>query len=125
MIQTYTFSFVDCLSNNFKNPKQFRNNIKVVLNTSDKCIIKQIKDSNTIVYDSRSFSTVCSSITSNYYCMNRFDKFTLFDFTFTKIKPIEVVQVIEQLSSSSGAGLDGIDPRYVKLCLSYSYVPTG
>ncbi len=120
MIKTYTFSFIDCLSNNFKNPKQFWNNIKVVLNTSDTCIIKQIKDSNTIVYDSLSFSTVCSSLTSNYYCMNRFDKFT-----FTKIKPIEVLQVIEQLSSSSGAGLDGIEPRYIKLRLSYSYVPTG
>ncbi len=54
--------------------------------------------------------------------MNRFDKFT---FTFTKIKPIEVLQVIEQLSSSSGDGLDGIEPRYIKLRLSYSYVPTG
>ncbi len=87
--------------------------------------IKQIKDENTIVYDSLSiaqvfgnfFSTVCSNLTSNYSSMNRFDKFTLFDstFTFIKIKPIEVLKVIEQLSSTSGAGPDGIEPRYVKL----------
>ncbi len=49
--------------------------------------------------------------------MNRFDKLTLSDstFTFNKIKPIEVLKVIEQLSSTSGAGPDGIEPRYVKL----------
>ncbi len=35
--------YKDCLSNNFKNPKQFWNNIKDLVNTSDKCIIKQIK----------------------------------------------------------------------------------
>ncbi len=31
--------YKDCLSNNFKNPKQFWNKIKDLLNTSDKCII--------------------------------------------------------------------------------------
>ncbi len=83
--------YKDCLSNNFKNPKQFWNNIKDLVNTSDKCIIKQIKGENTIVYDSLSiaqvfghfFSTVCSNPTSIYSSMNRFDKFTLFDSTFT------------------------------------------
>ncbi len=42
---------------------------------------------------------------------------TLLDrtFTFTKIKPIEVLKVIEQLSSNSGAGPDGIEPRYINL----------
>ncbi len=117
--------YKDCLSNNLKNPKQFWNNIKYLLNTSDKSIIKQIKGENTIVYYSLSiaqvfgnfFSTVCSNPTSNYSSMNRFDKFTLSDstFTFNKIKPIEVLKVIEQLSSTSGAGPDGIEPRYVKL----------
>ncbi len=50
--------YKDCLSNNFKNPKQFWNNIKDLLNTSDKCIIKQIKGENTIVYYSLSIAQV-------------------------------------------------------------------
>lgn len=40
--------YKDCLSNNCKNPKQIWGNIKTLLNTSDKCIIKQIKDENTM-----------------------------------------------------------------------------
>ncbi len=68
-------------------------------------------------YLEKLFSTVCSSLTSNYYSMNRVDKFTLFNstFTFIKIKPIEVLKVIEQLSSTCGAVPDGIEPRYIKL----------
>ncbi len=49
--------------------------------------------------------------------MNRFGKLTLLDstFTFIKIKSIEVLKVIEQLSSTCGAGPGGIEPRYIKL----------
>lgn len=51
--------YKDCLSNNCKNPKQIWGNIKTLLNTSDKCIIKQIKDENTMwEYDSLSIAQV-------------------------------------------------------------------
>lgn len=47
--------------------------------------------------------------------MNSFNKFTLLDSTFTKITPTEVLKVIEQISSNSGAGPDRIETRYIKL----------
>ena len=36
-------------------------------------------------------------------------------FSFNKITPQEVQNAIKQLSLSSGAGLDGIESRYIKL----------
>ncbi len=48
--------------------------------------------------------------------MNRFDKLTLLDSTyFYQTKTYKVLKVIEQLSSNSGAGPDGVEPRYINL----------
>ena len=60
--------FKECLSNKFKNPKQFWNALKSIINTYDKSYINKIRDDNAIIHDplsiaqvfSQHFSTVCS-----------------------------------------------------------------
>ena len=117
--------YKECLSNKFKNPKQFWNSIKTIINTSNKSPINKIRDGNTIIHDpsliaqvfSQHFSTVCSDLISDFsykYCSTNIAPCHS-TFSFTKITPQEVHNAIKELSLSSGAGLDEMESKYVKL----------
>ena len=117
--------YKECLSNKLKNPKQFWNALKSIINTSDKSPINKIRDDNAIIHEplsiaqvfSQHFSTVCSDSISDFsynQCSNNMSACHS-TFSFNKITPQEVQNAIKQLSLSSGAGLDGIESRYIKL----------
>lgn len=106
--------YKECLSNNFKNPKQFWNSIKAIINTSNKCHINQIRDGNIIIHDPLSiaqvfgqhFSSVCCDLIPDSSYTDSFNISSCHStFSFTKITPTEVLNAIKQLHSSSGAGL--------------------
>ena len=50
--------YKECLTSDFKNPKQFWNKIKTIINTADKHSINQIQFANTILHDSLSIAQV-------------------------------------------------------------------
>jgi len=116
----------DSLSNDSMNPKQFWKKIKTITNTSDKHCINQIRVSNTILHDPLSiaeafnhhFSSVCSTLISKSdlgtgLLNNALPNHS--SFYFRKIQPDEVQNAINELKGNSGAGLDGLDNKLIKL----------
>jgi len=118
--------YKECLSLHYKNPKQFWNKMKDIINTSNKHFVNQIRVDNTILHDSLSiaqkfnqhFSSVWSSLVSASYLNTNISNMTAScnsSFSFGKIAPIDVQSAIDELKLTSGAGLDGIENRYLKL----------
>lgn len=116
--------YKDCLSNNLKNPKQFWNTIKSITNTLGICPINQIRGGSTIIHDAPSiakvfekhFSTVCSDLLPNSSYNDLYTPAPCHSSSsFSKITPTDVLIAIEQISPSSGAGLDEIEPKYFKI----------
>ena len=50
--------YAECLTNNFKNPKQFWNNIKNIINTSNKNPINKLLNGNMLIHDPISIAQV-------------------------------------------------------------------
>ena len=95
-----------------------------IINTSDKSPPNKIRDGNNIIHDPKSiaqvfgqhFSSVCSDISDSSYTGSSHIAPSLHQsFSFKKILPVEVHTAISQLRSGSGAGLDGLEARYLKL----------
>lgn len=118
--------YKDCLSRDFKNPKQFWKKMNSVMDTSDKHDINQIRSDNIILNDTLSiaqafihhFSSVGSSLVSDSYLTpGSFSNGPYYPnlFTFRKISPLEVQTAINELKTDGGAGLDGIENRFLKL----------
>lgn len=119
--------YKESLSSNFKNPKQFWNQIKTIINTSDKHSINKIRADDTIIHDSltiaqtfnQHFSTVCSSLLPESNIISPSSHISACpsssSFSFRKISPLEVQNAINDLKMNSSPGLDGLENRYIKL----------
>ena len=116
----------ESLSSDFKNPKQFWNKIKTIINTTDKLNINKIRVDNTIVHDSldiahifnQHFTTVCSSLPSDsglFKVSSNHIPACYSSFSFRKISPLEVLNAINDLKVNSSPGLDGLENRLIKL----------
>ena len=114
------------LTSDFKNPKQFWKQIKSITNTSDKHQINQIRSDNTILNDplaiaqafTHHFSQAGSILTNDSYIISGSlsDKpYCHGSFTFRKISPVEVQTALNELKVDGGAGLDGVENRFIKL----------
>ena len=116
----------ECLTSDFKNPKQFWKKIKTIIYTSDKHCIHRIRVADTVLHDffsvsqafNQHFSLVCSNLLPNSHLTtisfgNTSPRCS--SFSFRKMLPTEVQNAINDLNVNSGAGLDGIENRFIKL----------
>ena len=130
--------YKECLNSEFRNPKQFWRKIKAITNAKEKHSINQIRINDTILHDSldvaqalnHHFSSICSTLLPVSYT-NDWSGHTSSpirpasssSFSFRKITPTEVLNVIRESNGNSGAGLDGLENRYIKLAANVIMYP--
>ena len=117
--------YKDSLINDFKNPKQFWNTINSIMSKSSKDSTINLKLNNEIVNDPSTianafiqhFSTICSShsFCPSYINVAPTNVNCSHSFSFRKISPLDVQQVIDGFNSSGGAGPDGLDIKFLKI----------
>lgn len=61
------------------------------------------------------FSSMCSSRSSELSYSNITNTVNNVSFSFSTINPCDVQQAILEIKSSNGAGLDGLDIKFIKL----------
>ncbi|XDV11150.1 hypothetical protein PO909_000166, partial [Leuciscus waleckii] len=116
--------YKDCLSTDFKNPKQFWKRINSITNKPIKNPISLIRVNNETISEplliaeafSQHFSTVGSSFSFPSHSdvsltQNRFNR----SFCFNIITPDDVQQVIDGINPGCSAGPDGLEIKFFKL----------
>ncbi len=90
--------YKDCLTRDFKNPKQFWSKLKTIINTSDKHSINQAQAFN------QHFSSVSSTLLPNSYLTTGVfsnNSSCCSSFSFRKILPTEAQNAISELNVNS------------------------
>ncbi len=115
--------FRDNLSHNFHNPKQFWNQLNLILSKNNNSSINQIRFKNQIISDpslisqtfNQHFSSICGSHFNNSHntAHSHNPVLTNSSFSFTKILPIDVFHAIHDLKQFSSAGPDGLDAKFL------------
>ena len=113
------------LTQDSKNPKQFWKKIKTFTNTSDKSAqYNQLKVNDTILHNpllvaqafNQHFSSVCAPTMQDPYVVSDSTPPCHHSrFSFRRITPVEVLNVIKDLKACSGPGLDGVESKFLKL----------
>ena len=124
--------YKDSLINDFNNPKQFWNTINSIMSKSSKDSTTHLRINNEIVNDPskiasafiQHFTKICSShsFCPSYNNVAPASANCSHSFSFRNISRLDVQQVIDGLNSTSGAGPDGLEIKFVKIAshiLSY------
>ena len=115
--------FKESLSHDNINSKEFWKKIKSLTSESKSNHYNKLKVNNTILHNPLSvaqafnhhFSSVCAPTTSHPYVISNTAPPHHSTFSFKPITPVEVMNAINELKTSSGAGLDGIENKFLKL----------
>ena len=115
--------FKESFSHDNINSKEFWKKIKTLTNESKTNNLNKLKVNNTVLHNPLSvaqafnqhFSSVCAPTLSHPYVISNNTPPCHSTFSFKPITPVEVMNAINELKVSSGAGLDGVENKFLKI----------